>query len=162
FLPSALFFGRAGSPSDSNCNSRLQIAIIKTVCLIREASMRILHCLIFVLAALLEVGSTHLARADDAPADEPEAKNSRLKELIEESVDWYEVLPEADAGSPLLSHSVLSWQNSVRGEAAHAMMVVWTHHGRPEALASIFPWNGFLCHEFGSLSRDSKLVARDK
>jgi hypothetical protein len=124
--------------------------------------MRIHLCLPLVLVALLDVTSSQLSHADDAPVDEPEAKTSRLKELIEESVDWYEVLPDADAANPLPPHSVLSWQNSVRGQSAHAMMVVWTHHGRPEALASIFPWNRNLCHEFASLSRDSKLVARDK
>jgi hypothetical protein len=29
-------------------------------------------------------------------------------------------------------------------------------------MASIYPWEGYLCHEFGSLSRQAKLVARDQ
>jgi hypothetical protein len=42
------------------------------------------------------------------------------------------------------------------------MMVVWADRGRPEAFASIYPWEGYLHHEFGSLSRSARLVARDK
>ena len=42
------------------------------------------------------------------------------------------------------------------------MMVVWPHNGRPVAMASIYPWNGKLNHEFDSLSRGNKLIARDK
>jgi hypothetical protein len=42
------------------------------------------------------------------------------------------------------------------------MMVVWPHNGRPVAMAGIYPWNGYLCHEFDSLSRGNQLIARDK
>src|SRR5581483_12037397 len=42
------------------------------------------------------------------------------------------------------------------------MMVVWPHNGRPVAVASVYPWNGSMTHEFDSLSRDGKLVARDQ
>ncbi len=41
------------------------------------------------------------------------------------------------------------------------MMVVWPHNGRPVAMASIYPWNGKMIHEFDSLSRENKLIARD-
>ena len=41
------------------------------------------------------------------------------------------------------------------------MMVVWPHNGRPIAIASIYPWKGKMVHEFGSLSRESKLLARE-
>jgi hypothetical protein len=42
------------------------------------------------------------------------------------------------------------------------MMVVWPHNGRPVAMASIFPWQGKMSHEFDSLSPGNKLIARDK
>ena len=38
-------------------------------------------------------------------------------------------------------------------------VVLWAHKGRPEASASIFPFEGSIHHEFVSLSRGSKLVA---
>jgi hypothetical protein len=61
-----------------------------------------------------------------------------------------------------LHTSVLSWKNAVRGETGYAIMAVWTHDGRPVAMVSIFPWYQYLYHEFVSLSRSNKLVARDK
>jgi hypothetical protein len=42
------------------------------------------------------------------------------------------------------------------------MMVVWPDNGRPIAMASIYPWNEKMNHEFDSLSRSNKLIARDK
>lgn len=91
------------------------------------------------------------------PAEEPK----RLNEAIEKSVNWYDVLPGADA-EPLKPVPVLRWRNVVRGQEGEAMMVVWFHNGRPATMASIYPWNGKMCHEFDSLSRDGKAFARDK
>jgi hypothetical protein len=103
------------------------------------------------------------ARADDPPAvDESQTETKRLNEFIEKSIDWYEILPSADSTAPLRPQPVLRWRNVARGQAGEAMMVIWCQHGRPEVLASIFPWEGMLYHEFGSLSRGAKLVARDK
>jgi hypothetical protein len=50
----------------------------------------------------------------------------------------------------------------VRGQQGEAMMVVWPHNGRPVATASIYPWEGKMTHEFDSLSRGSKLTAREQ
>lgn len=94
----------------------------------------------------------------DKPPPEPE----KLNDLIEESVRWYDVFPDRDAASPLAPTPVLRWRNVVRGQKGEAMMVIWPHHGRPVAMASIYPWDGALIHEFDSLSRGSKLIARDK
>ena len=50
------------------------------------------------------------------------------------------------------------------------MMVVWPHNGRPVAMASIYPWDGKMVHEFDSFRRGQAdrsregprvLVARD-
>jgi hypothetical protein len=127
--------------------------------------MRIIHFLLIASAALVVAAPARPIPADDPPAtdeSEAEAKEQKLKELIEESIGWYEILPDADATKPLPAHSVLSWKNAVRGETGYAMLAVWTHHGRPVTMASIFPWYQYLAHEFVSLSRGNKLVARDK
>jgi hypothetical protein len=92
--------------------------------------------------------------------DPPEGP-SRLSELIEKSVTWYDVLPDGDAAT-LTPVPVLRWRNVVRGQEGEAMMVVWPYNGRPVAMASIFPWEGHMCHEFDSLSRESKVMAREK
>jgi hypothetical protein len=93
--------------------------------------------------------------------DEPE-EPKRLNKVIEDSIDWYDVLPSADAEKALTPTPVMRWRNVVRGQEGEAMMVVWPHNGRPIALASIYPWNGKMTHEFDSLSRDNKLIAREK
>ncbi len=84
----------------------------------------------------------------------------RLNELIEKSVNWYDVLPAADSTIPLTPQPLLRWRNVVRGQVGEAMMVVWPHNGRPVAMASIYPWQGKMSHEFDSLSRGNKLIAR--
>jgi hypothetical protein len=94
----------------------------------------------------------------DALPEEPK----KLNEVIEKSVNWYDVLPAADSTNPLPPQPVLRWRNVVRGQEGEAMMVVWAHNGRPVATASIYPWQGKMNHEFDSLSRGNQLIARDK
>jgi len=95
------------------------------------------------------------------PAKDDPEEPKRLNEAIEKSVSWYDVIPEEGA-APLTPMPVLRWRNVVRGQEGEAMMVVWPHAGRPIAMASIYPWNGKMTHEFDSLSRGSKLTAREK
>jgi hypothetical protein len=107
--------------------------------------------------------------ADDPPPGETDDRNLKIQKVMEASVEWYELLPKADARGPLKPQVVLSWRNAVRGwrngvrdERAKDFLVLWVDDGRPVAAASIFPWQGrILCHEFTSLSRGAGLVARD-
>lgn len=96
----------------------------------------------------------------DPPAKTVE-EPKKLNEVIEKSIDWYDVFPEegAEALKPV---AVLRWRNVVRGQEGEAMMVVWPHNGRPIAMTSIYPWEGKMSHEFDSLSRGNKLFAREK
>jgi hypothetical protein len=100
--------------------------------------------------------------ADPPGKDDFPEEPKKLNDLIEKSVNWYDVLPAADSKTPLPPQPVLRWRNVARGQEGEAMMVVWAHNGRPLAMASIYPWRGKLCHEFDSLSRENKLIARDK
>lgn len=103
------------------------------------------------------------AKSAEPPGkDDPPEEPKKLNELIEQSVTWYDVLPAVDATTPLTPQPVLRWRNVVRGQVGEAMMVVWSHNGRPVAMASIYPWRGKMSHEFDSLSRENKLIARDK
>jgi hypothetical protein len=95
-------------------------------------------------------------------SDEPDEQQARIKELLEQALNWYDVLPDAQAKDRLSPQIVLRWQNPVRVQTGAGLMAIWTQHGRPEAMASIFVWDGDICHEFGSLSRSNKIVARDK
>ncbi len=81
--------------------------------------------------------------------DDTQAETKKLNEFIEKSVNWYEILPSVDAQTPLRPLPVSRWRNVARGQEGEAMMVIWCQHGRPEVLASIYPWEGRLQHEFG-------------
>jgi hypothetical protein len=100
--------------------------------------------------------------AEPPSKNDPPEEPKRLNEVIEKSVHWYDVLPTADSTTPLPPQPVLRWRNVVRGQEGEAMMVVWPHNGRPVAMASIYPWQGKMSHEFDSLSRGNKVIARDK
>jgi hypothetical protein len=115
-------------------------------------------CTGFALAAQLRSEEP----AGDASADE---RLQEIKELLEQSVDWYDVLATADAKVGLRPQVVLRWRNAERTNTGAAVLAIWTDRGRPEAMASIFQNRTEnrheICHEFGSLSR-SKIVVRDK
>jgi hypothetical protein len=116
----------------------------------------LLWCLAWVAMVLGTAGAEPPGKED--PPEEP----NKINERIEKSVNWYDVLPESDATTALTPVPVIRWRNVVRGQEGEAMMVVWPHNGRPVAMASIYPWDGKMCHEFDSLSRGNKLIARDQ
>jgi hypothetical protein len=97
--------------------------------------------------------------ADESLADE---RLQAIKELLEQSIDWYDVLPDAGAKAGLHPQVVLQWRNAVRVNTGAAVLAIWTDNGRPEVMASIFQNGNDICHEFGSLTRTKKIVVRDK
>jgi hypothetical protein len=114
----------------------------------------LLFCLLMTFAAWTTTGM----QVKNDPPEEPK----KINEVIEKSIDWYQVLPEEGAAAALTPVTVIRWRNVVRGQEGEALMVVWPHNGRPVAMASIYPWKDKMTHEFDSLSRDSKVIARDK
>jgi hypothetical protein len=82
---------------------------------------------------------------------------------VEESIGWYQMFADASAREPMPAHRVLRWLNATRKlQPADGIFVLWVDKGRPEASASVYPWNGFIGHNIVSLSRSAKLVAREK
>ena len=121
-------------------------------------SMRVsLWGLLCFLASSLVFQAASRAQ-DKSDPEEPK----KLNDLIEKSINWYDILPEDGAETALTPVPVIRWRNAARGQEGEAMMVVWPHNGRPVAMASIYPWNGNMIHEFDSLSRESKLIGREK
>lgn len=110
------------------------------------------------LVAIWPEGPATGQPAKDADADEVEKINAR----IEKSITWYDVFPEEGATTPLKPKTVMKWRNVTRGPEGGAIMVIWPHNGRPVAMAGVFQWKGKICHEFDSLSRTNKMIARDK
>jgi hypothetical protein len=113
---------------------------------------------VLLLAACL----SHRTPADDGtPATDEIQETARIsKERVEKAVDDVKVFVDGQAEEPLRPEVVLRWQNPIRVQTGAAVFAIWPHNGRPEAMASVFVWNGDLCHEFGSLTRGEKLIAR--
>src|SRR5262245_50112525 len=102
------------------------------------------------------------SRSDDASDTAADERLQAVKELIEQSVDWYDVLPGAEAKAAMRPQVVLRWRNAERTNTGVAVLAVWTDQGRPEAMATIFQNGKDICHEFGSLARSKKIVVRDE
>jgi hypothetical protein len=92
------------------------------------------------------------------PADNDDKPPSTLRELIDQSLEWYEVFATVDAEEPAKAIVALRWANNTRG-SEDGTTVIYAAGGRPLAAACIYPWAGRLEHDFESLSRD-KIIAR--
>jgi hypothetical protein len=122
--------------------------------------MRNRPCWILILACVLIFSGPARLRAQVVDKSEEETK--AIKALVEESVGWYQVFIDTSALEAMAPHRVLRWRNVTRGtQESEGVFVLWINKGRPEALASIYPWEGNLVHDFASLSRGAKLVARE-
>ena len=81
---------------------------------------------------------------------------------MEEAIGWYQVFSDASTQEPMTPLSRLALaQRHTRDTGIGRGVRLVGQQGRPEALASIYPWEGNLVHDFASLSRGAKLVARD-
>ncbi len=95
-------------------------------------------------------------------ADKAQHDTKAIKAEVEEAIGWYQVFSNASTQEPMTPLPALRWRNVTRGtQESEGVFVLWANKGRPEALASIYPWEGNLVHDFASLSRGAKLVARD-
>jgi hypothetical protein len=104
-------------------------------------------------------GHARLRAQDDGRAQED---SKAIKAMVEQSIGWYQVFSDASATEAMAPQRVLRWRNGTRGnQESDGVFVLWAHEGRPEASASVFPLEGLIHYEFVSLSRNSKLVARE-
>ncbi len=95
-----------------------------------------------------------------APAGAQESgDDSRVAEALRittEAAKLYQFEIAGEQSHPLKLHpdSILRWSNPVAGEV-YGNVFVWTHHGRPEVIGSIFQWfspETHGSHEFHSLA----------
>ena len=115
--------------------------------------------LAFGLVAFVSVVA---AWADDPSTEEKEKERlKRQHQQYEESLGWYRLSVGPDLGKTMKPRSVLHWTNDVRSQKGETNLLIWTDAGRPEALASVYPWYGNLQYEFVSLARDKGLTARE-
>jgi hypothetical protein len=118
----------------------------------------------FLVPAILLAGAAlcgSFARAEEGqPAVVPTDKETptTLRELIDQSLEWYELFPDAETEEPARAIVALRWANNTRG-SEDGTTVLYVAAGRPLAACCIYPWAGRLEHDFESLSR-GKIVAR--
>ncbi len=58
-------------------------------------------------------------------AEETSARNQKIKEAMEASVKWYELLPKADMRTPLSPQVAMRWINASRGRDAQDFLLLW-------------------------------------
>ena len=117
-------------------------------------------CWILTVACVLILSDTASLHAQVVDKDK-EAK--AIRAMVEEAVGWYEVFADASATEAMAPLRVLQWRNVTRGtQESTGVFVLWVNKGRPEACASIYPFDGNIVHDFASLSRRANLVARER
>jgi hypothetical protein len=94
------------------------------------------------------------------PATIDKEKLQRWDRQFQESLGWYEVSarPYSAAMKP---QPVLRWLNPTRGQKGEPTLILWADSGRPEAMASVYPWGTVLTYECVSLARGEGLVAKE-
>jgi hypothetical protein len=100
------------------------------------------------------------ARAQD-PATADKEKRQRLERQFQESLGWYQVSAGPNSGV-MKPRPVLRWLNPTRGQKGEPTLILWTDAGRPQALASVYPWGTNLTYECVSLARGEGLTAREE
>jgi hypothetical protein len=100
------------------------------------------------------------ARAQD-PATADREKRQRQERQFQESLGWYQVSAGSNSGV-MKPRPVLRWLNPTRGQKGEPTLILWTDGGRPEALASVYPWGTFLTYECVSLARGKGLTASEE
>lgn len=111
---------------------------------------------IAVYCAFLLAFSGDFLLAEDQPSKEP----STLRELIDAVVEEVQVFPDAQTSTPARAVIALRWANNARGSEDGAT-VIYVHEGRPVAVACLYPWEGRVVQELGSLSLQPIIARRD-
>jgi hypothetical protein len=128
----------------------------------RTMNTRLRLLVVVLVGILVGLGPARQSLSEENADQADDERLQAIKLLLEESVAWYDVLPEAGAKEGLRPQIVLRWRNEVRINTGAAILAIWTDQGRPEAMASIFQHGKNICHEFGSLSRSKRIEVRDE
>ena len=103
-----------------------------------------------------------MSRAEEDPAvAEAKEFQKKLDRQFQESLGWYQLTVSPGSGAALKPKPVLRWTNATRKQKGEPTLILWTDAGRPEALASVYPWGTNLLYECVSLARDPGLTAKE-
>ena len=113
-----------------------------------------------VAVAVMGLVAVVAAGADDPPEADKEQLKRRAQQL-QESLGWFRVFAARDSAEPMKAEIVQRWSNPTRNQRGDTALVFWINAGRPEALASVYPWDGNLIYESISLARGPGFHVQD-
>jgi hypothetical protein len=121
---------------------------------------------VFSFRAMVAIGLTWtmgmVSSGADDPTDAEKAQEKRRAQQFKESIDWYQVFSPREPKEPMKPETILRWSNPTRLQKGETALIMWADAGRPEALASVYPWKGRLVYECVSLARDPGLNAKEE
>ena len=82
------------------------------------------------------------------------AESTKLRALLDRTVDIFQVSPTRDSAIAMKPKSVLRWTNEERDSHSAGLVVLWIDCGQPAAALASYTWAGSLCYEFDLLSRE--------
>ena len=88
------------------------------------------------------------------------AEDRDLQPLIDSSRELIQVHTADDLKNPTKQITAMRWANNARGSANGATLL-YIKRGRPQAVCCIYPWQGYLRHEFNSLALGPLRAMRD-
>lgn len=89
-----------------------------------------------------------------------EPRSPSLRQLMDESLTWDELVTSPASLEPMTARVALRWANNSRG-SEDGMTVLYLAAGCPQAVCCVYPWEKSLIHEFDSLSRGTLIGKRD-
>jgi hypothetical protein len=118
--------------------------------------------LIAAIAVLVGHLTTVPVWADETEdASNEKARLKRWDQQFEESLGWYVVSSGPNNSPALKPQRVMRWTNPTRKQRGEPTLVFWIGAGRPEALASVYPWGTNLTYECVSMARGAGLTLRE-
>ena len=108
--------------------------------------------LALVMTWQLTIGT--MAFGQDGSAKTPDADAAKMREILDRSVEMFQVSPVRDRSIDMTPKSVLRWTNDERDSQSAGLVVLWIDRGLPTASMATYSWAGLLHHEFDILSRE--------
>lgn len=113
-----------------------------------------------LLIAILAAGAAEDSAAGEKTDGSAAKKPSTIRGLIDAAVENVQVFPDAETATPARAVIALRWANNARG-SEDGTTVVYVHAGRPIAVACLYPWEGQIVQDLGSLSLQPIVARRD-
>lgn len=114
---------------------------------------------LYSIVLLVPLCAFHVVADEDAAANSKAWQERRQAEFAEYEIARLE--PDGEVAVKFETTSLLNWSNPIRSSPAGAVYL-WTIAGRPQLIASTYPYRGGIEQELTSLSELPLLARREK